>query len=214
MLVLSLRRYQELCPNTLFVTGRGQNQRVIKLQPIVSCLGPLKTAALPAFHALTGADNTGSFSGKGKATCWKAFDEACEEVIRGISHLGEKDRPRSETVTAIEKLVCQFYAPKMNFSTVKELRWWLFRKKQAQSEHLPPTLASLQQAVLRSHYQLLVWNNDKIANPNLPSPKEFGWEWKEDEKAWIPVTTTLPPAPDAVIHLVRCKCVKERCRTN
>ena len=135
VLVLSLRRYQELCPNTLFVTGRGQNQRVIKLQPIVSCLGSLKTAALPAFHALTGADNTGSFSGKGKATSWKAFDEASEEVIRGISHLGESDRPRSETVTAIEKLVCQFYVPKMNFSTVKELRWWLFRKKQAHSQN-------------------------------------------------------------------------------
>ena len=59
-----------------------------------------------------------------------------------------------------------------------------------------------------------MWNNDKIANPTLPSPKELEWELKEDEKARIPITTTLPPVPDAVVHLVRCKCVKERSRTN
>ena len=31
---------------------------------------------------------------------------------------------------------------------------------------------------------------------------------------WIPVSTTLPLAPDATIHLGRCKYVKERYRTN
>ena len=25
--------------------------------------------------------------------------------------------------------------------------------------------------------------------------------------------TTLPPAPEAIIHLVKCRCVKERCTT-
>ena len=72
--VLSLRRYPDLCQNTVFITGKGQHHREIKLKSIVSALGPLKTAALPAFHALTGADNTGSFSNKGKATCWKAYN--------------------------------------------------------------------------------------------------------------------------------------------
>ena len=76
--ILSLRRYPDLCQNTVFVTGKGQNHREIKLQPIVHVLGPTKTAALPAFHALTGADNTGSFSNKGKLTCWRIFKEASE----------------------------------------------------------------------------------------------------------------------------------------
>jgi len=39
---------------------------VIKLGPILQALGQAKTAALPAFHTISGADNTGSFSGKGK----------------------------------------------------------------------------------------------------------------------------------------------------
>lgn len=65
--ILALRRYPELCQKTVFVTGKGQNHREILLQPIVRALCPVKTAALPAFHALTGADNTGSFATKGKS---------------------------------------------------------------------------------------------------------------------------------------------------
>ena len=60
-----------MCPKTTFVTGKGINQRAIKLAPIVEALCPIKKGAPPVFHAITGADNIGSFSGKGKITCWK-----------------------------------------------------------------------------------------------------------------------------------------------
>jgi hypothetical protein len=110
--------------------------------------------------------------------------------------------------------VCQFFLPKTDISTVTELRWWLFKKKQAQSFRLPPTFAALYQEILRSHYQLLVWNNDDVSNPALPSPSDFGWKWEEDEKSWTPVMTTLPPAPNAIVHLVRCNCQKQMCSNN
>ena len=51
--VLALRRYLELCENTLFVTGRGQHHRIIELKPTVETLGPEKIAALSASHALS-----------------------------------------------------------------------------------------------------------------------------------------------------------------
>ena len=44
-------------------------------------LGSAKVAALPGLHALSGADVTGSFAGKGKPTWWKIFKEADEEEI-------------------------------------------------------------------------------------------------------------------------------------
>ncbi|CAH3142523.1 unnamed protein product, partial [Porites lobata] len=31
---------------------------------------------------------------------------------------------------------------------------------------------------------------------------------------WVPVMTNLPPAPEAIIQLVRCKCAKSRCSNN
>lgn len=70
ILVLPLRRYPELCVKTWFVAGTGDKYRVIGLG---SALGSVKLAELPEFHAFSGADITGSFSGKGKLSCWKTF---------------------------------------------------------------------------------------------------------------------------------------------
>ena len=87
-LVLALRRYPDLCSNSCFVTGTGSSCRVINLKSIADALGPTKTAALPAFHALTGADVTGSFSGKGKATCWDEFDNAGTPILQALACWG------------------------------------------------------------------------------------------------------------------------------
>ena len=89
------------------MAGKGDTYRTIKLQPIVRALGPLKTAALPSFHVLTGADNTGSFAKKGKPTCWSVLNEAHDDdVIQALSQLGKSELPRNETLEAVEKLVC------------------------------------------------------------------------------------------------------------
>ena len=51
-------------PIQLLWLDQQQLTKTIKLQPIVEALESAKTAALPAFHVLAGADNTGSFSAK------------------------------------------------------------------------------------------------------------------------------------------------------
>ena len=212
VLVLAIRRSSEMCLNTSFVTGRGTSHRSIKLQPIAEALGPEKTAALPAFHAITGADNTGSLSGKGKVSCWKAFLEADDSVLNALAKLGREEEPGTDIKVGIKRFVCQLYLPRTDITTVKELRWFLFRKKQAESDKLPPTQAALHQAILRAHFQLLVWNKDTEPHPVLPSPSDYGWAMENAE--WVPVMTTLPPAPEAVIELIKCGCSKERCSTN
>ena len=57
----------------------------------------------------------------------------------------------------------------------------------------------------------MVWNNDIVANPDIPSPENYGWE--KHKNRWLPVMTKLPPAPDAIIHLVKCGCTKQ-CASN
>ena len=92
-----------MCPNTGFVTGSATTRRTIKLQQFVDSLGSAKTAAIPALHALTGADNTGSFSGKGKLTSWKEFEEANEWriLIRSIANLVKDENHKEETLDRI-----------------------------------------------------------------------------------------------------------------
>ena len=81
VLVLPLRRYPEQCVKTWFVAGTGDTHRLIGLGPITSALGSVKFAELPEFHSFSGADITGSFSGKGKISCWKTFMDADEDTI-------------------------------------------------------------------------------------------------------------------------------------
>ena len=122
-------------------------------------------------------------------------------MITELGNLGTTVTPTTETIDAIEKFVCQLYLPKATFTKVKDIRWWLFCKKQAQSERLPPTLAALHQGILPAHYQVMVWNNNQVPNPDLPPPDIYGWKRKEDE--WQPVITHLSPAPEAIIQLVK-----------
>lgn len=178
VLVLCLRRYPELCVKTSFVTGTGQNRREIELGAISSALGSSKLAALPAFHALSGADVTGSFSGKGKPACWKVFKDADEDVVNALGCLGTTLYPEEKTVALVEKFVCQIYQPPTSISNVKDLRWQMFKKNQAQSDRLPPTLGALYEAILRTHYQMIVWNKQsmqsQVAKPRWLRMEERG----------------------------------------
>ena len=65
----------------------------------------------------------------------------------------------------------------------------MFKKREAESDKLPPNKAALQQAILRAHYELMGCNNDYDTNPVLPFPRGYGWTMEVDE--WIPVMTTL-----------------------
>ena len=91
----------QVCKNTSFVTGTGRNHREIKLQPIVRALGPEKATALSAFHAFSGADNTGCFAGKGKSSCWGAFMEADREIINDLSGLGGASAIPSDDIIVV-----------------------------------------------------------------------------------------------------------------
>lgn len=53
---------------------------------MADALGPTKTTVLPTFHALTGANVTRRFSGKGKATCWDEFDKGTP-ILQALANL-------------------------------------------------------------------------------------------------------------------------------
>ena len=55
---------------------------VQQIKPLWIALGPEKAKALPAFHAFSGADNTGMFARIGKATWFKLFLESDVDVIK------------------------------------------------------------------------------------------------------------------------------------
>ena len=98
-----------------------------------------------------------------------------------------------------------------NATTIPELRWWRFCKKQAGAEGLPPTQSALHCAIQQTHYLSIVWENGVMPNPILPNPLEYDW-YMQDQK-FVPVMNSMPPAPESIIHLVKCGCRSSKCAT-
>ena len=52
---------------------------------------------------------TGSFAGKGKLACWKAFLEADSDCVDALADLGGTSQPLPSTLAAMKKLACLLY---------------------------------------------------------------------------------------------------------
>ena len=212
VLVLMIRRYHQLCKDTYFITGVGNKRREIPLEPIVHALGSAKAAALPGFHAFTGADQTGRFAGKGKLTCWKTLVKCSAEIISAFAALGASRNLTARTEESIEAYVCQLYEPSATITNVGDLRWKLFTKKQLEGQRLPPTRGALKEAIARAHYQAMAWYQDNVPEPQMPPATEYGWKAEGDRLVAIP--TKDPPAPSALTYLIKCGCKKNNCQSH
>lgn len=132
-------------------------------------------------------------------------------VVVALSKLGRLDDFLDDDRLSIEKFICQVYVPGTKISDIGELRWWMFTKKETHGENLPPTRASLTPYVDRVRYQAIEWYRADQPYPDLPSPLHFGWECKEKNDHYAPVMCMLPCAPETVLQLIRCSCVKRKC---
>ena len=83
----------------------------------------------------------------------------------------------------------------------------------ADNENLPPTMGALKQHILRTHVQARVWG--QAAHPKqVPLDSlQNGYHKDHDDGQLNPTTTDVPPAPKAIIEMVRCQC-KGNCTSN
>lgn len=190
--IIAIYYYQQFCKDTYFVTGIGHKKRTIQLAPIVNILGVARVEALPGFHALTGADQTGRFAGKGKLSCWQALNRCPPRVLSAFAALGASNNLSAETESAMELFVCQLYQPGTATTTVRDLRWRLFSRKQLEAQKLPPTKGVLHEAVCRAQFQAMVWHQAHVPNPKLPSATDYGWRAEGSNSAHNNEDSTRP----------------------
>ena len=204
VLVLALWNFASLCDETSVVVGTGDKRRSIPLRPLYDSLGDHLVAALPGFHAFTGCDQTGTICGKSKVSCWNTLKKADKQVLEAFASLGGSAHVQDDVAIRLELYMCHLYAPSTHITTVKEMRWFLFSKKQYADEKLPPTKAALEQTIKRANYVALVRKECGTPCPDIPSPTSHGW--RQDENRLQAVPTTLLPAPKAVLELIMCGC--------
>ena len=69
VVVMAISVFQRLSASEIWIAfGSSKAFRHIEVHKIAAVLGPEKSLALPAFHALTGCDQASSFCSKGKKT--------------------------------------------------------------------------------------------------------------------------------------------------
>ena len=95
--------------------------------------------------------------------------------------------------------------------SLKSARWYLFSKKMAEGEKLPPTLSAFRQHLLRAFLQVVEWKNSDSSQMNRPDPRKFGWI--RNDKKWQPVSSDNPPISSDIMELAKCNC-KGKCNSN
>ena len=157
---------------------------------------------LPLLHALSGCDTTSRIFGIGKSGILKLFiknpvfrqhcnDFLIKENLTDISRVGEQ-------------LLIALYDEKF-IGDLNVLRYQKFASKVASSSTcvqvhtLPPTAAAAHFHTLRAYYQAKVWMGDTSLNP-----LDYGWYICHEKMA--PVKTSLAPAPDQLLKIIRCNC--------
>ncbi|KAG1680475.1 hypothetical protein GQR58_012395 [Nymphon striatum] len=186
------------------MVGTGGNRRSIALGPLYEAIGENLAETLPGFHAFSGCDQTGTICGKSKVSCWNALRKAERPVLDAFSTLGSSTVISEDTYKMLERFVCQLYIPSTQLASAREVRWLFFSKKQRTDEQLPPTEAALHQMIRRDNYVSLARKTCDTPNYNLPDPTLHGWRQDGDRLQAVP--TTLPPAPKAVLQLIKCGC--------
>lgn len=172
VLVLLVRRYARFPDNTFFVPSSGE---AISVKNIYVSLGPLKSLALPGFHAISGCDTTGSLFGKGKLLYWKSFGSASEEELTTLQKLGTSEVVPDDVFHQLEIFICRVYKASILIKSLAELRWSMFTAKQALGDKFPPTRGSLVPAIKRANnLQAFVWSKDYEPNAVIPNPIGHG----------------------------------------
>ena len=160
-----------------------------------------KAKALPAFHALSGSDNTSFFSGTGKKSAYAKWSTR-PELTTTLCHLMDKpETPSSEDTTVIKSFVISLYSMYCTLTDVNKARQQIFAQSSRTFEYLPSPKAALVEHIKRTTHQTgYVWGQSIIAKQVLPIPNL--WGWANSETGRVPFWTAVPRAAKAINVLI------------
>ena len=125
IIVLAVHLFAEIGADKLWVTfGMGKKFRYIFVHDIYNSISPNKASAFPAFHALTGSDNT--YISKGKRSAYGKWSTN-PNLTTALCHL--MDRPSSlssEDINSIESFVITLYSTSCPLSDINLARQQIF----------------------------------------------------------------------------------------
>ena len=208
VLVLSLGFSKDIpCP-VYQKCGTQNRTRFLDITKLCQSLGESVAGALIGMHAFTGCDTVSAFAGRGKMGTFKRLksDRTYQEAFL---ELGRAWTVSDELFKKLEEITCHMYVPSTQTTDVNLLRYQLFctRRGEVESSQLPPCQDCLFMHSVRANYQAAIWRRSLQTQPSVPSPKHHGWTTNDEGQLDIQWMRGSP-APDAVLQLLSCKCVR------
>ena len=188
----------------------------IPIHSICELLEKERCEALPMFHAVTGCDYTSFFRNVGKKTFWKVWDEM-PQLTKTLKHI--KDNPESlilesPNMTTIQSFIISSFNKNCDTDDVNEARQKMFTTGLKSLESHPPTKNALYQHLKRALLAgAFMWKHCLEKNPNIPDPSNWGWEWNQRIRCWVPYWTDLQDVSKGCSLLVHYGC-KKACKGN
>lgn len=156
-------------------------------------------------HAFCGCDTTSAIYGKGKMKSVNLLLKR-DDLHSIVRVFNKADANPQEVSGAGERFMLALYGAPKEESSIDKYRFAVFTKLVAHSNKevilskLPPTSAAIHQHSLRVYLQVQKWRFHNLL------PQNWGWESKGN--TLVPIQSALPPAPDDLLHLISCNCVK------
>lgn len=177
--------------------------RIWNINWLQNNLGQNVCDMLPFVHAITGCDTTSRLFGIGKGVALKKLKEG--GLFKDQAEVFSREATKEEISSAGEKAIACLYGGRPG-EGLDALRYRRFREKvsastsSVQVHTLPPTAAAASYHSARVHLQVREWL-DKLDNMKA---EEWGWDLHDNH--YEPRATDLPPAPQALLQVIRCNC--------
>jgi len=120
---------------------------------------------------------------------WAAFPEITDTFIT-ITQDPVSFTLDSQHMQRLQQLTVLMYCRSTSVNEAKKL---LFTVGLKPLESIPPTQHALFQHTTRALLiAAFIWKDSLSKSPSVPSPDEWGWQWNDRTKAWVPNWTDLP----------------------
>ena len=184
---------------------KSPRRSVIPISLVSKSIGQKCVRQLLAVHALSGCDTTSALHGRGKASVYRKIAQS-PDTLPLTDILGSVNAAEEDVVQADMKLLVMVYGGKPNES-LNHLRYITYMNMIANSkttpcpERLPPTETAARFHLLRVHLQTVQWQT--LMSVRLDAEK---WGWVNKGDIYVPIATTLLPAPEEWLSIIRCQC--------
>lgn len=213
VLVLVVAHFQDLEDiGKVWITfGTGKDFSYIPMHEIARGTGPDRSKGLPFFHALPSCYTTSYFENHGKTSAWSTWLTWPENTETFIALSSPTSTTlHDEVMQKFDRYEVLLYCRTIEEKTFNNARLTLFYQMSRQIDNIPPTKASLEEHMKRSHYQVGIFEDSALQRARVFQHRLIG-DGKQRATDSSKKCTELPIAEKASLEIISCKC-KKSCR--